>query len=435
MAPTASKNSLWQSSNVQEADVIISETWEKALQSITRKASRINESEEGDRMILAVVGGKGLGKSTFVRLAANKIQASVSSDVRCFLIDTDPGQPILDLPGTLGLFEAKTMNSEDDTKAASRKRKKAASKKRPRSESGTASGQVTWEQQKSFFLGDTSPATHPSTFMDSIHNLVRTYETLTEGSPSVLILNFHGWTIGLGSEMANAMLKSANVNYVVHIRHTSRADTIEYDAKSLDRVYRLQPAHVGGSSEVAKDQRFERICHYFGAPSLTDLELKQSFPLRVPSDVEICTVREDEGLDADLLMAADGAFVGLCRRAPLDTNSESDDDADEDGNKMLQSNAFEYLGMGFVSYAGSDQVLHIVSPIKKETLFEQGITHVVLGSQGAPLMQWLAKNSESCSRKMHKPFFVDAELSVDLVPPSNVNKKNLKRRRLTHRKK
>ncbi|GBG29430.1 Polynucleotide 5'-hydroxyl-kinase GRC3 [Hondaea fermentalgiana] len=465
--------SLWASSATTEAEVTTDAGWDRALASLTRRVAKLGAGDgkrraggDGDdkdsatvkgaegEMHVGVLGAKGLGKSTFLRVAASRALDAASSDIKVFVLDTDPGQPLFELPGTLSLYEAVFENhAAVDGKPAAKKRK-LAGKKRPRA-TNDANGQQnrSWQSCASVFLGDVSPAMHPSSYMDCIAALFRVYERRSADAPSVLFVNFQGWSLGLGAVMTAAAMQMARIGQAVHLRHMSKADAIEYDAKALDRVYRLSPAHIAGSAESAREMRFLRFASYFGAHNLADLDLKRAFSLECPREIQLASLRADESADLDLASAVEGALVSICRpfdertcaQASLSQSADAeqqqdgedeDDQASSDNESHVSSSTmgprFEVIAMGYVR-ASQNGVLTVVSPVSKQDLVARGMTHLVLGTQGAPLARWQASDVEAVANASDRAFFADPDVGLDLVPPSGVNRKNLKRRRLANR--
>eukprot|EP00771_Trimastix_marina_P002810 gnl/Trimastix_PCT/3973.p1 GENE.gnl/Trimastix_PCT/3973~~gnl/Trimastix_PCT/3973.p1 ORF type:complete len:935 (-),score=203.49 gnl/Trimastix_PCT/3973:16-2820(-) len=149
----------------------ISQTIATLLRNATQPRTE-RESETCNACL--VLGEKGAGKSTLVRYIAN---ALLNYLPRVALIDVDPGQPELSVPGTISLHLLDTQKLLLNP---------------------------SWMQlmppHRAYYTGSASPGDDPRRYARAVRCLIRTYVELETESPGLpLIVNTHSWMQGMGA--------------------------------------------------------------------------------------------------------------------------------------------------------------------------------------------------------------------------------------------
>ncbi|KAI5475995.1 AAA family ATPase Grc3 [Pseudohyphozyma bogoriensis] len=197
------------------------DTWSSTLESFVapsaRKAKEEEETEDSEdefegqqgseRMVVMVEGPKHVGKSTFAKLVLNKL---LSRYERVAYLDTDLGQPEFTTPGSVSL-------SVVDSPVL-----------------GPSFTHLSLPVA-SHFLGSTSPASDPSSYLSAISALLSTYALeveyplIDEPAPSrfrrvpsqpsskirdrvPLVINTQGWVKGLGADLLLKLKEEARPN-------------------------------------------------------------------------------------------------------------------------------------------------------------------------------------------------------------------------------
>lgn len=144
--------------------------------------------------IIAICGGKKVGKSSFGRYLVNKILNSYST---VFYLDTDCGQPEFTPPGIVSLNVLKS----------------------------PVLGAPHMHQSSPLachFIGNSSPSSDPERYIKCIRNLVETFikylNRKKSSRVSPLIVNMHGWVRGFGFQLLIDILNSLPLTHYVHIR-------------------------------------------------------------------------------------------------------------------------------------------------------------------------------------------------------------------------
>jgi hypothetical protein len=352
--------------------------WATARSSVVKRARKAVKA--GEELVVAVCGAKGLGKSTFLRSVGQAV-ATVCANV--WYLDTDLGQPECSVPGLVSL---RRWGAE--------------------------------EPEHALFVGDSSPASHPVSYLDSCRELVRRHRG-GGARAGVLLVNTHGWNIGLGAELVAAVCAAAGVHYLAHLKHASRPDAIvpAQMGTQLERTLALTGVVVSASYSP-EEERFRRFARYFGASSLAVLEARP--PLRVPvaglsllaSVDAVADARPEPPSPADLV----GAYAALCRRAP--------------------EGVLDFFALAIVRAAEAvpDAAwLLVLPPTLTPSSLRERADALVLGSQPVQLLRWSDNDSSAVAAQGHKPFFAFAHQCVHLADEARVNRKNLKRRRLLRR--
>jgi len=147
---------------------------------------------------MVICGAKGVGKSTFLRYALNRILSDAAASKlptqeqlpsppqRVAIIDADVGQPEMSPPGLLTL----TVVSDPLLTPPHHR----------------ALANLPHHEQVSYYFGSVTSKNDPHRYMELIQQLVRDYEReyLPLGIP--LMVNLDGWVKGLGYELLSTLL-------------------------------------------------------------------------------------------------------------------------------------------------------------------------------------------------------------------------------------
>lgn len=174
----------------------------------SRKLSTIHKSstvtENCTEFRMAICGAKGVGKSTFLRYALNRILTEAATGPATInanddkqvehklrhqvaILDADVGQPEMSPPGLLTL----TVVSEPLLTPPHYR----------------SMAEFPHDKQFSYFFGSVTSRNDPHRYMEIIHRLVHDYEEhfMPLGIP--LLVNLDGWVKGLGYELLCNLLK------------------------------------------------------------------------------------------------------------------------------------------------------------------------------------------------------------------------------------
>ncbi|KAL7540375.1 hypothetical protein ACHAXR_010053 [Thalassiosira sp. AJA248-18] len=177
--------------------------------------------ENHNRILLC--GAKGVGKSTLLRYATNRI-LSISSSCnaetsnssskryprRVAILDLDCGQAELSPPGMLTLtVVSRPLISDPPVHMVC--------------------------HQAAYFFGDITSKADPDTYIQMASQLFRRYEELKkqEGNSTLpLLVNTDGWVKGLGYEILSAIIGCVNPGHIVQIMGNTKAKSFDMSSHS-----------------------------------------------------------------------------------------------------------------------------------------------------------------------------------------------------------
>lgn len=189
---------------------------------------------KGETVVL-IRGPKRVGKSTLARLGLERVLAigseaeTLSEDkkskrrkgFKAGFLELDVGQPEFGPPGMIGLhlFGNEALASEGN-------RQKTSNSTYPSISPNWSSARIPL---KGHFIGDITPRDDPSTYLESINDLMETFRGLTreveesseegEAEPIPLIINTCGWTKGLGADLLS------QIEFITKPSHIFSLDT------------------------------------------------------------------------------------------------------------------------------------------------------------------------------------------------------------------
>lgn len=185
--------------------VRVPDQWAEALGCLRSKVSNV----------IAVAGQKGVGKSTFCRLLANKLRDAQDAEV--YYLDTDLGQPEFTAPGFVSLHKITSPLVHTDGSVGI-------------VASFSSSCLEVVEKQ---FVGAATPQDCPQAYLKAVARCCRAFRDIAmeansptaraEGSNRVvpaqpkLVVNLMGWTSGLGFHFCRTILNLAQATDLVRI--------------------------------------------------------------------------------------------------------------------------------------------------------------------------------------------------------------------------
>lgn len=327
--------------------------WRAVAQSIiqgrgplkTTRGRRHNNSN-----IIAIVGAKGVGKSTFLRYL---IHGFLSQGQSVRVLDGDTGQAEFGPPGLL------TLTYVPDTSAPLWSLphhhmvvNKVSSIWAPPSSAlrhGKTNPLISPDStQAGIFFGGTTSQLDPARYLQSMTRLIEIYHeqcnseiqstatTTNEKATIPLIINLDGWVKGLGYQILSTFLGTHQPNHVVQIVGTNATQQVDVSpaVKEFETVIHTLPSYLKSASSKISPAlsvpssawRDLRFVHYFlDDPALeigfsqNDLirdddqviaqRLAAQCPYRVPWDMVSCQTVDGVGIAPHIL---NGRIVALC---------------------------------------------------------------------------------------------------------------------------
>lgn len=172
-------------------------SWKSAFSNITGDTMK----NKGNQTIL-IIGNKNTGKSSFLKLLYNTLlsQSSLLKEDKIFrILDIDPGQPELCLPGCISLSELKSplLGTLEPFKLAK-----------------------TSEIVK--FIGFNSPDVQPLNYFHQLNSLIEQIEKQSFGKNIVTFINSPGWVKGFGAEVISHIVSSIHISHLIQLSDQSR---------------------------------------------------------------------------------------------------------------------------------------------------------------------------------------------------------------------
>lgn len=224
------------------------------------------------RQICAITGGKGVGKSTFLRFVTNRM---LSNQCNVAVLDIDVGQPEVAPPGVLRLAIIKKpllhppywnlvgsgTGGED---------------------SGAPLPADGIEIVSSVFFGSETSKADPNRFVEAVLFLLDQYQQKVVSKSPVsipLVVNMDGWVKGLGFQIMTAMLNTMRPTHIVQILGETRAQTFDLpsalnnDLSETVQIFTLPACTIMNNASICQipslTMRNFRWASYF-LPSMID---------------------------------------------------------------------------------------------------------------------------------------------------------------------
>jgi polynucleotide 5'-kinase involved in rRNA processing len=182
--------------------------WQNAVKDIVENLQVTTPS-------VVVSGGKGSGKSTFLRYVINAMVSNRrDANLPVALLDCDTGQPELFTPGCVSLtLCSKGFLSSPYYSSSTFVNMKSKPTNRLRVIS-------------QLFLGSVSPKSHPRAYLDAYSYLVGLYihEYLPKGIP--LVVNTHGWIRGIGFQTIQRLVEALSPTHLVQLESLEQSSDL-----------------------------------------------------------------------------------------------------------------------------------------------------------------------------------------------------------------
>lgn len=320
---------------------------------------------------ILVCGGKGVGKSTFIRFMLEQLQSKYKGVCR---LEADCGQPDHTAPGVLSLA------LYDSTST----RPKIVSQR---------------------FLGSVNPGTNPFTYVEAVSQVFGDYQARHSTKP--LFVNMHGWSTGTGILTWDAVIQVVQPDFVVHIGKegselaiSERNPLVSQDCPPPKfELIKLSPIIVMGedeetlnwNKELASDRRWKRYASHFRPDLLVKDEFKSCHPkefflspfvrlMKLEKRVLTVSFPQCNKAPSNVYAAINNTIVGLC-------NSESS----------------QMICLGFVASVDDPTTVSVIIPPNIPEKFGLSINSIVRGE-----MNWSPRD-----RVCHKGKIT----STDFLPP------------------
>ncbi|KAM3162597.1 hypothetical protein ACU8KH_02850 [Lachancea thermotolerans] len=188
-----SKDTVRDTTNI--AALKISERWHTSLSDLTF----FHKNSPHD-MRVVVLGGKNSGKSTFLRLLAQRLlHTGRQEDDFLYFLDIDSGQAEFSRPDCISL-----------------------SKLGSNFELGNHLGQAEAEQVLEYYVGTSSPHVFPTKYLSDVSRLIDSFSE--ENFMGSALLNVPGWIKGFGVQIMNDVINRFKPTHVVFIDSNSRSE-------------------------------------------------------------------------------------------------------------------------------------------------------------------------------------------------------------------
>jgi polynucleotide 5'-hydroxyl-kinase GRC3/NOL9 len=363
---------------------VIPPSWKTTVDQICQQVSKAppstRESLEADsafqhpKQQVLICGAKGVGKSTLLRYATNRLLSSFPNIDQVAILDADVGQPELAPPGVLRLsLQQQPLLQPPYWNLC----------------------QPKTEQIASVFYGAVTSRVDPTRYIEGVQHLLQEYQDYVSHSPTPipLLINMDGWVKGMGYQILTALISSIQPSHVCQILGESKGkqfELVDVIPKEGTSLFFLDACtnHVSPCSIPSSTLRTLRFGTYFG-PHLVELwdaldfspakqlqtgwsddecalarYLSQERPYCVPMEAVRCSWigsdRQDLVEPDRILQAMNGSIVALCTA----TNN--------------------CLGLGIVrSIDWRRRVFFILTPVQEEAL--SNVIGLVGGNLPLPL--------------------------------------------------
>jgi len=296
----------------------ILEPWKGTLDNITAEVtdSIMNNKPNSTNKIL-ICGAKGVGKSTLLRYATNRI---LSLQQHVAILDLDCGQAELSPPGMLTLtIISKSLLSDPPVHMVC-----GGSCDHYGSRSNNADEDCI-KHEAAYFFGDITSKADPDTYIQMASQLMRRYNQLQEqvkqehGSDDniPLLVNTDGWVKGLGYEILSAIIGVVDPGRIIQINGNTKAKTFDmspsnsgslihviqsFDESSLPaldddnrscRSTDSRNSSTGPLLASSSDHRIHRLCSYFLGGYDKMINLRSRIP---GNEHEMISFHKEKGL-------------------------------------------------------------------------------------------------------------------------------------------
>jgi polynucleotide 5'-kinase involved in rRNA processing len=280
----------------------ILDQWKTTMDTIAKNLlideTDTSQNRNSDRILIC--GAKGVGKSTMLRYATNRMiseqmkKDSCSADVA--VLDLDCGQPELSVPGLITLsLVSKPLLSDPPMHMVCGGMDGDAMNNDEEEEDGKVH---PLQHEAAYFFGDITSKADPDKYIEMATLLLHKYndlkrERIENGKGNLpLLINTDGWVKGFGYEILGAIIEAVNPGNIIQMLGTTRTKSFDlpsqntaagasqtryvHAVQSFDenmivtpnddkRSYRSMDSSnsTGPLQATASDHRNHRFCAYF----------------------------------------------------------------------------------------------------------------------------------------------------------------------------
>lgn len=310
--------------------VVIPEDWNLEIDRILRGGVT--------KSTIVVLGAKGNGKSTFVRVLSDFcLKYDEGSYRRVAILDTDCGQPEKTAPGVMSLFV-----KEVDLK-------------------GVTINRMVSQR----FVGFVNPAVNPFLYTQIVGELFGDFSRSESLAGVPLIVNCHGWGSGCGRETWEAVISTVRPDLIVQLGsldggvnldcQNSFLDAADTPMKSSLPELRVlsKVISVNDESGSSSDKRWVKFATHFRP----DLARKESFKASHPQEFFVWPYSKFVSL-----AVAKICFSFPCLDAPSSILSEQLGAVEKSIVGLCHSESGQCICLGFVDSVSLDKIGVFVPP-------------------------------------------------------------------------
>lgn len=359
---------------------------------------------QGSPIRVLVLGSKGVGKSTFTRFFTGKLGPKIGALCR---IETDCGQPDFSPPGVLNL--AVLRNNEKIQVVSQR------------------------------YVGFVTPSVNPIAYVECIEKLFKDYEGRFANIP--LIVNLHGWNMGMGRKTYEAAIHIIKPDFVVHIGSSKEDPSFAVEPinpfisiflpapqpswLSLAPVVLLTDDEEGRciASMTARDKRWVKYATHFRPDLVIRNEYKSAHPrdfflspfcrlLSLSKASVSVSLPYANTVPQDPFKLLEQLLVGLCNSA-----------------------SGQCVCLGFVDSI-DDEGVYVVIPPNIPKIMTDSIDEIVKGEMNWSPREQISYNGKTTSTDFTtnpegEPYFLTRVLVDDDIAKTASTRTNLGRKRLS----
>lgn len=423
----------------------ISETWQSLLYNLS---SNLNNG------ILLCIGNKNSGKSTLVKLLANSILSKPNNIDKLQIMDIDPGQPELCLPGSISLSTIKSPLL------------------------GTIQP-FTEENLETItkFIGFTAPNIQPLNYLHQLNELIKIVESNNlKNKNTITLINCPGWVKGFGAEIISNLNQRLELSYLIQLSEELKdldiIREISWNSKikiiKLPSINKLSYSSNLYSPSVIRNFKLLSYMHYNFTSKTFDfnpLIYKSPYRISYSTSTDINKLENFNGIigvsiyDSQGLLVSDIFQLLECQYMAIFTitknslqNSFKSQDFKSGNNtspNLIQDNKIQNLQSSELNFYGysiihsvdtTDKTVNLYTPINVATLSKKLMSNdekliLIKGKQEVPmdeiystqLVKGNARYWDNFGLKC--PPYVSESLSSEVVGGKTVSiRRNIQRR-------
>ncbi|KAL7442842.1 hypothetical protein ACHAXM_008543 [Skeletonema potamos] len=218
----------------------ILEQWKTTMDTVAKNLlideTGASQNRNCDRILIC--GAKGVGKSTMLRYATNRMISEQmkkdSGSVAVAILDLDCGQPELSVPGLITLsIVSQPLLSDPPMHMVCR-----GADGNVNNNDEEEDGKVHILHDAAYFFGDITSKADPDKYIEMATLLLQRYndlkrERIETGKGNLpLLINTDGWVKGFGYEILCAIIEAVNPGNIIQMLGTTRTKSFELPSQS-----------------------------------------------------------------------------------------------------------------------------------------------------------------------------------------------------------